>query len=153
MDFDRISQFLRNLTFRQAIWLFPFAFSLDVLEEWRQFTAWAMRYASHHFTRHDYITIHVAGIITAFLSASLIRVLPHRWLVRVFFAFVFAPAGFFNALSNAGATSVYRVYCHGLLRALTAYPPLYYFLSRLAYREGLLSGLVGNRGSWRLPLC
>ena len=60
---------------------------------------------------------------------------------------------FFKALFHAGATAVYRVYCHGLLRALTVYPPLYYFLSRLAYREGLLSGLVGNRGSWRLPLC
>jgi hypothetical protein len=81
MEVDRISQFLRNLTFRQAIWLFPFAFSLDVLEEWRQFTAWAMRYASDHFSRHDYIAIHVAGIITAFPSALLIRGLPYRWLI------------------------------------------------------------------------
>jgi len=142
MNFDRISHLLSDLAFRQAISLFPCAFSLLVLEEWRQFASWAMRYASHHFTRHDYIIIQVAGIITAFLSASLIRVLPHRWLVRVFFAFVFAPAGFFNALSHAGATSVYRVYCHGLLRALTVYPPLYYFLSRLAFRD-LLSCCAG----------
>jgi len=35
------------------------------------------------------------------------------------------------------------VYCPGLLTALTVYPPLYYFLSRLAYREGLLSSRAG----------
>ncbi len=143
MDFARINQILSDLTFRQAIWFFPFAFTLHVLEEWRHFTPWAMRYASEHFTRHDYITIHVAGIITAFLSASLIQVLPCRWLVWVFFAFVFTPAVFFNALFHAGATAIYRVYCPGLLTALTVYPPLYYFLSRLAYREGLLSGRAG----------
>jgi hypothetical protein len=34
----------------------------------------AMRYASDHFTRHNYITIHLAGIVTAFLSALLIGV-------------------------------------------------------------------------------
>jgi hypothetical protein len=50
MDFDTVSQILSDLTFRQAIWLFPFAFALHVLEEWRQFTPWAMRYASDHFT-------------------------------------------------------------------------------------------------------
>ena len=49
---------------------------------------------------------------------------------------------FFNALFHAVATAVYREYCHGLLRALTAYPPLYYFLSRLAYRD-LLSCCAG----------
>jgi len=49
---------------------------------------------------------------------------------------------FFKALFHAGATAVYRVYCHGLLRALTVYPPLYYFLSRLAYRD-LLSCCAG----------
>ena len=43
MNFDRISHLLSDLVFRQAIWLFPFAFSLHVLEEWRQFAPWAMR--------------------------------------------------------------------------------------------------------------
>jgi hypothetical protein len=81
MNFDRISHLLSDLAFRQAIWLFPCAFSLHVLEEWRQFAPWAMRYGSHHFTRHVYIMIHVTGIITALLLASLIQVLPHRWLV------------------------------------------------------------------------
>ena len=43
MNFDRISHLLSDLAFRQAIWLFPCAFSLHVLEEWRQFAPWAMR--------------------------------------------------------------------------------------------------------------
>ncbi len=134
---------LRDLTFRQAIWLFPFAFSLHVLEEWRQFTPWAMRYEPDHFTRHDYITIHVAGVITAFLSALLIQVLPYRSLMWAFFAFVFTPSVLFNALSHAGATAIYGVYGPGLLTALTIYLPLYYLLSRLPYHEGLLRGRAG----------
>ena len=108
-----------------------------------------MRYASHHFNRHDYIIIQVAGIITAFLSASLIQVLPYRWLVWVFFAFVFTPAVFFKALFHAGATAICGVYCPGLLTALAVYPPMYYYLSRLAYREGLLSG---RGGLWALAV-
>lgn len=97
MDFGRISQSLRDLTFRQAIWFFPLAFALHVLEEWRQFTPWAMRYASVQFTRHDYITTHVAGIIAAFLSALLIQVFPYPWVIWVLFAFVFTPEVLFNA--------------------------------------------------------
>jgi hypothetical protein len=69
--------------------------------------------------RHDDITIHVAGIITAFLSALLIQVLPCRWLVRVFCAFVFTPAVFFNALFHAVATAMFGACCPGLLTALT----------------------------------
>src|SRR5262249_46295654 len=95
-----------------------------VLEEWRQFAPWAMRYASHHFTRHDYITIHVAGIISAFLSALLIQVLPHRWLVWVFFAFVFTPAVFQRALSRG---------CDGRLSGV---------LSRVAQGADCLSAVV-----------
>jgi hypothetical protein len=50
MNFDLIAQWIAGLTFREAIWLFPFAFTLHVLEEVRQFTAWANRYASPQFT-------------------------------------------------------------------------------------------------------
>jgi hypothetical protein len=51
MNFDTITQFLAGLSFRQAVWLFPFAFTLHVLEEVRQFTAWANRYASPLLSR------------------------------------------------------------------------------------------------------
>ena len=125
MNFDRISHLLSDLVFRQAIWLFPFAFSLHVLEEWRQFAPWAMRYASHHFTRHVYIMIHVAGIITAFLLASLIQVLPHRWLVWVFFAFVFTPACLLQGALSRG--------CDGRLSGV---------LSRVAQGADCLSAVV-----------
>ena len=68
----------------------------------------------------------IAGIdvhITAFPSALVIHVLPHRWLIRVFFAFFFTPAVLYNVLFHAGATAVYGVYCPGLLTVLTVYPP------------------------------
>jgi hypothetical protein len=46
MNFEPIAQFLAGLSFREAVWLFPLAFTLHVLEEIRQFTPWANRYAS-----------------------------------------------------------------------------------------------------------
>jgi hypothetical protein len=51
---------LANLTFRQTVRLFPFAFSLHVLEEWYgQFPLWANKYASPEFTTAEYIRIHL----------------------------------------------------------------------------------------------
>ena len=57
--------------------------------------------------------------------------------------FVFAPAVLFNSIFHAGATVVSGVYCPGLLTAIVSYLPLFYFLSRLAFREGLLSAGTG----------
>jgi hypothetical protein len=123
MDFDRISQILRDLTFRRAIWFFPFAFALHALEEWRQFTPWAMRYCLGPF--------YPGASTSPFTRPALSVAYPgvtYRWLIWVSFAFIFAPVVFFNTLFGAGVT-ICRVYCPGLLTALTVYPPLYYFLS------------------------
>jgi hypothetical protein len=38
-----------------------------------------------------------------------------------------------------GATAAFGVYCPGLLTALTLYPPLFYVVTRLAFRQGLLT--------------
>src|SRR5262245_40078112 len=48
---------LSRATFRDAIWLFPPAFTLHVLEEWPRFTNWAKRYASPLFTQQEYTTL------------------------------------------------------------------------------------------------
>jgi hypothetical protein len=53
--------------------------------------------------------------------------------------FIFTPAVCFNIVFHAGATAVFGVYCPGLLTALTLYPPLFYVVSRLAFREHLLT--------------
>jgi Protein of unknown function with HXXEE motif len=143
VNFDAITQYLARLTFREAVWLFPVAFTLHVLEEWAQFPVWAHRYASMHFTRHDYVVIHVAGLIIAWLFPVVLRFFTKKPVVFVFFALVFTPAVCFNVLFHVGATAVFGVYCPGLLTALTLYPPLFSFVSRLAYREGLLNTKTG----------
>jgi len=143
MNFDLVAGSLGRLSFREAVWFFPLAFALHVLEEWPKFTVWACRHASEHFKQRDYVVIHVARIILALLSAGALWLFPGKLAVFVFFAFVFAPAVLFNSIFHAGATAVSGVYCPGLLTAIVSYLPLFYFLSRLAFREGLLSAGTG----------
>lgn len=143
MNFDQMTRFLARLSFRDAVWLFPLAFTLHVLEEVPQFTSWANRYAYAGFTFHDYLVIHIAGITTAFLAPVVIKFFHHKFVVFTFFALVFTPPVFFNTLFHAGATAAFGVYCPGLITALTLYPPLFFFVSRLAYREGLLNNKTG----------
>jgi hypothetical protein len=143
MNFDLIAQSFAGLSFRQAVWLFPLAFTLHVLEEVRQFTAWASRYASPQFTFQGYLKIHIAGIIIAFVAAAVIWFFPNKAVVFIFFTFIFTPGILYNTLFHFGATAWFGAYCPGLLTALILYLPLYYTVSTLAYREGLLSNKVG----------
>lgn len=69
---------LSRVTFQDAIWLFPPAFALHVLEEWPRFTSWARRNASPLFTQRDYNTIHVAGIIASILFTVIVSGFPNR---------------------------------------------------------------------------
>ena len=140
---DAIPQFLSRLSLREAVWLFPIAFTLHVLEEWPRFTAWAQRYASPSFTRHDYLKIHLAGIVAALAAAMVVWYFPNRLVVFVFFTFMLTPGIFCNTLFHAGVTAYFGAYCPGLVTALVLYLPLYGFLSTLAYREGLLSSKLG----------
>ena|SRR5262252_252435 len=121
MNFDLIAQWIAGLTFREAVWLFPFAFTLHVLEEVRQFTKWANRHASPHFTFQEYLKIHLAGIVAAFIATAAIWFFPNKVVVFIFFTFIFTPAVFFNILFHAGATAAFGAYCPGLLTALTVY--------------------------------
>ena len=42
-----------------------------------------------------------------------------------------------------GATAFSGVYCPGLITALVLYPPLFWYLSQITHREGLLSNTLG----------
>lgn len=141
MDFDRAARFLTQLRFRQVLWLYALAFALHVLEEWPQFTHWVNRHGSPRFTQHDYNTIHFGGIAGALVAAGLVWFFPDRKVVLLLFTFALTPGLFFNTLFHVGATAVTGEYCPGLITALTIYPPLFYLLSRAAFREGLLAGL------------
>lgn len=48
-----------------------------------------------------------------------------------------------NSLFHVGATALSGVYCPGLITALLLYPPLFWHLSQLAYRDGLLTNTLG----------
>ena len=58
MNFDRIINGIASLRFRDAVWLFPIAYTLHVLEELPQFTNWAQRYANASFTMRDCLKQH-----------------------------------------------------------------------------------------------
>ena len=128
-----------RLGFRRLVWLFPIAYVLHVLEELPRFTAWAIRYANPGFTMRDYLTVHLAGVVVAVAAPLVISYFPNRFVVFVFFTFVFTPAAFFNILFHAGATVLFGVYCPGLITALTVYPAVWFLLSRIALRDALLS--------------
>lgn len=143
MNVDAVAQFLTSLSFRQAVWFFPLAFTLHVIEEVTQFTNWAQAYASPQFTFRDYLTLHLAGIAAAFGAAFVLWFFSQRVIVFMFFTFMFTPGIFYNIFFHAGATAVFGVYCPGLITALTLYPPLFFWLSRLAFHEGLLTNKLG----------
>ncbi len=102
MNFDRVAESRGSSSFREGVWLFPLAFTLHVLEEWPQFTAWAQRHASERFSRRDYVAIHTAGLTLSLLAAGVIWRFPNTWTVFVFFAFASAPAAFFNGFLTLG---------------------------------------------------
>jgi len=82
--------------------------------------------------------IHISGVVVAFVAPLLINRLPNRTVIFIFFTFIFTPAVCFNILFHAGSTAAFGVYSPGLLTALTLYPPLFYVVTRQAFREGLL---------------
>ena len=134
-----MGEWMHRLRFRQALWAFPFAFSLHVLEEAPQFTAWANRFISPQFTYCQFVTINTEGIATAFLAPVLFWFFPNSGLAFLPFATVLAPCLFWNIFFHAGTTSAFGVYSPGLITALTIYPPLFYLLSRLVLQERLLT--------------
>lgn len=139
MDFDLIYDRISSMTFRQSVWLFPIAYFLHVLEELPHFTNWARRYAAPGFTMRDHLTIHLIGIIVAFLAPLVMWLFSNRILIFLFFATAFTPAVCFNILFHAGATAAFGVYCPGLITALVLYPPLFVAVSRRAISERLVT--------------
>lgn len=143
MNFVRIQSFLDRLSFRQAVWLFPLAFVLHVMEEAPHFTDWANQYASSSYTSADFIRNNTAGTIIAVLSCAIVWLNPHRHIVFFFFAAVLTQSALCNALFHIGATAVFGVYSPGVITSLTLYPAIFYYLSCLAYRERLLKDKDG----------
>ncbi len=139
MNIARVAQLFSSIGFREAVWLFPLAFTLHVAEELPRFTAWTNRYASARYTFREYLTTHAAGIIGAFMAAIVIPFFSNKILIFGFFTFRFAPGMFFKIFFHAGATFAFRAYCPGLLSALIVYPPTVWLVTKRALAEGFLS--------------
>lgn len=114
MNFELLRELLEELHFRQAVWLLLPAFTLHVLEEAPQFTAWVNRHASPRFTRTDFLRNNGLGMALNLLLCSAVAVFPHLAVVFVFFALGVWQAGF-NILFHVATTAAYGVYSPGLL--------------------------------------
>src|SRR5262245_39666059 len=108
---DEVPPLLKHvhLSMRQAVWLFPIAYGLHVLEELPNFTAWAQRYASPSYSMREYLIVHAIGLLVAVLSASVISVNKHRILTFIFFTFIFTLAVFFNLLFHVFSTVIFCI--------------------------------------------
>jgi hypothetical protein len=142
MDLNRFVELLGALPFRQAVWLFPVATALHFLEEAPHFADWASKYALPGYTRQRWRRIHGLGMGFAIAFCALTSIFPHRYVVFLFFALCLSEC-VLNGLFHVGATALSGVYCPGLITALVLYPPLFWHISQIAYREGLLTNTLG----------
>lgn len=139
---------LSATTFQQAVLLYPIATALHVYDEWPNFPRWARRFASPAYSEREYVRTHVAAVLLATAGAGLLWVAAAPWLVFLFFAFLFGPGVFCNALFHGAASLRTRSRCPGVLSSALLYLPLAGWLAWLAVRDqwltprGLLLALV-----------
>jgi hypothetical protein len=141
MDANLLVESLRGLPFHHAVWLFPLATALHFLEEAPHFADWASKYAWRGYTHQLWRRIHGLGMVFTTAFCALASIFPNCYVVFLLFALCLSES-VLNSLFHLGATAFSGVYCPGLITALLVYPPLYWYLSQLAYREGLLTNTL-----------
>jgi len=129
---------LSQICFGDAVLAFPLAVLLHVLEEWPRFPVWARRFGSPRYSDRAYVVTHVFAVALAVVAAHVVRTFPLPWVVFTFFALVFGPGVFCNALFHLGASVVTRTYCAGAVTGLVVYVPLSLLLAGLALEEGIV---------------
>jgi uncharacterized protein with HXXEE motif len=138
VNFEGLAGWLGRRKFSEAVWLFPAAFLLHVAEEAPQFTAWVRRYASPQFTTRDFLRNNGLGLLLGIALTAVVSRWPNRGVVGLYFAAILTQDCVFNALFHVGTTALYGAYSPGLITSLVVRPPLYVYLSSLAWRERLL---------------
>jgi len=78
---------------------------------------------------------------TSIAFCALASSFPNRYVVFLLFALCLSES-VLNGLFHVGATAFSGVYCPGLITALVLYPPLFWYLSQLACRDGLLTNTL-----------
>ena len=124
------------------MWLFPVATALHFLEEAPHFPDWARKHALPCYTRQRWRRIHGLGMVFAIAFCALTSIFPNRYVVFLYFALCLSES-VLNGLFHVGATALSGVYCPGLITALVLYPPLFWYLSQIDHREGLLTNTLG----------
>jgi hypothetical protein len=130
----------------RAIFAFAAAFALHVAEEAPGFTAWAQRHASPRYTQRDFVRNNALGFAMTVAATPLAARARRRRAFFPYYAAVVTQQALFNALFHAGTTARYRAYSPGLATSVIVVLPLWWRITRLARRAGLLSsrGLGGG---------
>ena len=140
MNVEAIPRFRGRLSYRQAVWLAPLAYAVHILEESQQFAAWASTHFAAGFTTPQFVKnnlIVMSGLIALTL---LVTLHPRRWTALLYF-FQLSAGLFHNAMLHMGATAYLGVYSPGLLSAILLYLPVWYHITKLGQRQGLLPNI------------
>jgi Protein of unknown function with HXXEE motif len=123
----------------RALWLFPAALAVHVLEESAGFTEWVNRNASDSYTDADFAQINALGFLLTFAATLIVTRSRDRRVFLAFYALLLTQQALFNPVFHAGFTVVFGDWSPGTLTALLLFPPLWWHITRLALREDLLT--------------
>ena len=115
------------------------AFALHVLEEAPGFTDWVNRYASERYTQRDFVRNNALGLVGTAGATGLVTRSGSRPLFLAFYTGVLTQEALWNTAFHAVMTGRHRAYSPGLVTALVLFLPLWWRVTRLAMREGLLT--------------
>lgn len=137
MNVEAIPRFLGGLSYRQAIWLAPVAYAIHILEEAQQFATWTSTHFAAGFTTAQFVKNNLIIMAVLVALTVLVTVHPRRWTALLHF-FQLSAGLFHNAVFHMGATAYLGVYSPGLLSSILLYVPVWYFITKLGHRDGLL---------------
>jgi hypothetical protein len=129
----------RPLHFRQAAWLFFAAFAVHVLEEAPGFTDWVNRYASEQYSSRDFVRNNAFGLLLSAGATLVVTRTSNRTVVFVFYSTILTQQALWNTGFHVGSTVAFSAYSPGLVTSVLAFLPVWWYLTRLALADGLIS--------------
>jgi len=131
---------LANVSFADALLLFPATVVIHIWEEWPRFPRWARRFGSPTYSDRDYIVTHALAIVAAGAFVMLLRAISVVGdVVRVLHA-NFWTRRLLQHLVSCRRDSHFRDVCPGVVSGLFLYLPLSRLLVVLGLRERLFTG-------------
>jgi hypothetical protein len=134
----RRTRLFQALPLQQAVWLFPAAFAVHVLEEAPGFTDWVNRYASEQFTSEDFARNNALGLLLTAGATLAVTRTGNRTVFFVFYSAVLTQQALWNTVFHAGAAAEFSAYSPGMITSVLLFLPLWWQLTRLALSEGVI---------------